>query len=57
LMAFLIFDYLHDKDDPTLRIEWTSPRVMQPALSAVILAAGVLSLSQRRTEGSGAPPP
>lgn len=48
LAAFVLFDYLHDKDDPTLRIGWTAPRVMQPALSAVILAAGVLSLSERR---------
>ena len=48
LAAFLVFDYLHDRDDPSRRIEWTAPRVLQPALSAVILAAGVLSLSARR---------
>jgi hypothetical protein len=51
LAAFLVFDYLHDKDDPTNRIGWTAPRVIQPALSAVILAAGVLSLSERRPDG------
>jgi hypothetical protein len=43
LLCFLIFDYLHDPEDPTVRISWTLPRVCQPALSALILGAGVAS--------------
>lgn len=41
LLAFLAFDYLHDDGSPSRRIRWTAPRVSQPALSALILAAGV----------------
>jgi len=41
LLAFFAFDYLHDGDDPWQRIGWTLPRVSQPALSLLILAAGV----------------
>jgi hypothetical protein len=41
ILAFLVFDYLHDDRSPSERIRWTTPRVSQPALSAVILAAGV----------------
>jgi hypothetical protein len=41
LMGFLVFDYLHDKDDPAVRIGWTLPRASQPALSALVLGAGV----------------
>jgi hypothetical protein len=40
ILAFLVFDYLHDDRSPSQRIGWTAPRVSQPALSAVILAAG-----------------
>jgi hypothetical protein len=53
LAAFLVFDYLHDKDDPSERIEWTAPRVMQPALSATILAAGVLTSMRPLSRESG----
>ena len=55
LMLFLVFDYLHDKGDPAERIGWTAPRVTQPALSAAILGAGILSLGsgwRRRADGS-----
>jgi len=45
LLAFFLFDYLHDATVPRLRVEWTLPRVSQPALSAAILAAGLASLS------------
>ena len=48
LLLFFVFDYLHDKDDPAERIGWTAPRVTQSALSAAILAAGVLSLGAAR---------
>ncbi len=47
LLSFLVFDYLHDRQDPTERIGWTSPRVAQPALSAALLGAGVLSMRGR----------
>jgi hypothetical protein len=56
ILAFLTFDYLHDPDDPTQRIGWTAPRVTQSALSAVILAAGVLSLTKAPAARSEAPP-
>lgn len=39
-LLFLVFDYLHDAGDPSVRIGWTMPRVTQPALSLSILAAG-----------------
>ena len=55
LAAFLVFDYLHDSDDPSERIEWTAPRVMQPPLSATILAAGVLTLTEPRPRERGGP--
>ncbi len=41
ILVFLVFDYLHDDRSPSERIRWTAPRVSQPALSALILAAGV----------------
>ena len=41
LLLFFFFDYLRDPTDPAIRIGWTLPRVSQPALSAVILAAGL----------------
>lgn len=44
LLAFFLFDYLHDAAVPRIRISWTLPRVSQPALSAAILAAGLASL-------------
>lgn len=41
LCGFLVFDYMHDAEDPGRRIGWTTPRVSQSALSACILAAGL----------------
>ena len=41
MCGFLVFDYMHDADDPSQRIGWTTPRVSQSALSACILAAGL----------------
>jgi hypothetical protein len=49
LLLFLVLDYLHDADIPRTRIEWTLPRVSQPALSALILAAGLISLGRRES--------
>jgi hypothetical protein len=49
LLLFLVFDYVHDRNDPSVRIGWTLPRVSQPGLSALILAAGV-SVKQRRIQ-------
>lgn len=51
-LAFFLFDYLHDATVPRLRIEWTLPRVSQPALSATILAAGLASLWPRSAPAS-----
>jgi hypothetical protein len=48
LLAFLVFDYLHDRENPALRIVWTAPRVSQPALSALILAAGLAAFDVER---------
>lgn len=48
LLLFFLFDYLHDRFDPALRIEWTLPRISQPALSVLILAAGVSFFSKGR---------
>jgi len=47
-LLFLLFDYLHDAGDPSLRISWTIPRVTQPALSLGILAAGLTGFEKRR---------
>lgn len=52
LLSLLVFDYLHDRQDPTERIGWTSPRVAQPALSAALLGAGILSM-RGRVRGCG----
>lgn len=53
ILGFLVFDYLHDPKDPAQRIDWTTPRVIQPALSAMILAAGAAALEKKReTEAS-----
>jgi hypothetical protein len=57
LILFFVFDYLHDRDDPSERIGWTTPRVTQPALSAAILGAGVLSLGPGRSRRAPAAPP
>jgi hypothetical protein len=46
LLIFFLFDYLHDQLMPVARIEWTLPRVSQPALSAWILGAGLVSLKR-----------
>jgi hypothetical protein len=56
LMLFFVFDYLHDKDNPAERIRWTAPRVTQPALSAAILGAGVLSAGSGRRRRAESPP-
>jgi hypothetical protein len=62
LLLFLVFDYLHDRRDPTERIGWTAPRVAQPALSATLLAAGFASATSARARGrageslDGSPP-
>ena len=48
LLAFLVFEYMHDRENPGVRIIWTAPRVSQPALSALILAAGLASLDPER---------
>jgi hypothetical protein len=48
LLAFLVFDYLHDPASPATRIHWTAPRVSQSALSALILAGGLASLDPDR---------
>jgi hypothetical protein len=48
LLLFLVFDYLHDESPPNERIRWTTPRVSQPALSAVILAAGLATARRAR---------
>jgi hypothetical protein len=55
LLAFLVFDYLHDKNDPWERIGWTAPRVVQPALSAAVLAAGVAFAARRRVSNARVP--
>ncbi len=55
LLVFLVFDYLHDKNDPWERIGWTAPRVVQPALSAAILAAGVAWAARRRVPNARFP--
>ena len=50
ILAFLTFDYMHDRDDPSLRIGWTAPRVSQPALSLWILSAGLAWFSPREDD-------
>lgn len=52
ILFFLVYDYLHDSDLPRIRIEWTLPRVSQPALSALILAAGLASLRREETRAA-----
>jgi len=54
LLGFLVFDYMHDAQDPGLRISWTAPRVSQPALSACILAAGLASFEAARRRDAAA---
>ena len=55
ILLFLVYDYLHDSDLPRIRIEWTLPRVSQPALSALILAAGLVSLRREEKRAAGLP--
>jgi hypothetical protein len=43
LIVFLVLYYLHARGNPVDLITWTAPRVTLPALSALILAAGVAS--------------
>ena len=52
VLAFLVFDYLHDDRSPSQRIRWTAPSVSQPGLSALILAAGVAT-SRKREPAAG----
>jgi hypothetical protein len=47
LLAVLLFLFLHQETVPRLFVEWILPRVAQPALSAAILAAGLVSLRPR----------
>lgn len=57
IARFLVFDYTHDVEDPTVRIGWTAPRVTQPALSVGILAAALASFdatARRRGRASTA---
>jgi hypothetical protein len=51
LLLFLAFDYLHDENTPSERIHWTTPRVSQPALSALILAAGIATGGRTASRG------
>jgi hypothetical protein len=46
LLLFFLVDYLHDPTDPSVRIAWTLPRISQPCLSALILAAGLAGASR-----------
>ena len=55
ILFFLVYDYLHDSDLPRIRIEWTLPRVSQPALSALILAAGLGSLGREEKRTAALP--
>jgi hypothetical protein len=43
---FLLAVYLHEPRDPAERISWEVPRVTQPSLSLLILAAGVASVAR-----------
>jgi hypothetical protein len=54
LFAFFFFDYLHDTTDPAMRIQWTLPRITQPCLSAIILAAGSALASRGAPEPAAA---
>ena len=47
ICGFLVFDYMHDADNPSQRIGWTTPRVSQSALSVTILAAGLAWFAPR----------
>ena len=42
LVLFFVFDYLHDPGNASERIGWTLPRISQPALSMLILSAGLV---------------
>lgn len=53
-LLFYFVYYLHSADDPSALIGWTLPRVSQPALSALIIAAALASFGPRNeieTEG------
>jgi hypothetical protein len=45
LLFFAFVYYLHAKSDPTVLIGWTLPRLSQPALSAMVLWAGLAWLA------------
>jgi hypothetical protein len=42
--VFLVAVYLHEPRDPAERISWEIPRVTQPALSLLILSAGIAGI-------------
>jgi hypothetical protein len=47
---FLLVVYLHEPRDPAERISWEVPRVTQPSLSLLILAAGVAAILRGRAD-------
>lgn len=47
-LGFSIIYYLHVTIDPSLMVSWTLPRLIQPALSASILAAGLVAFGGDR---------
>jgi hypothetical protein len=48
LLAIYFFYYLHSHKDPTELIGWTMSRISQPALSALVLAAAIVTFSGGR---------
>ena len=52
LSAFYVVYYLHARGDPGPWISYTWPRVSQPALSLLILAAGIAAFSTSRRAGT-----
>jgi hypothetical protein len=48
-LGFSIIYYLHVTIDPSLMVSWTLPRLMQPALSASLLAAGLITFGGDRS--------
>lgn len=57
IMAFYLAYYFSHYDNPTLLIGWTLSRVSQPALSMLVISAGIacFSLVSRRTEPQTVP--
>lgn len=50
ILVFCCFYYFHFQEDPTVLIEWTLPRLSQPALSLLVLSAGLTFFSSRTSE-------